>query len=47
MRTSEGSEVPVEEGMHFVGAGDASDELDISPDFVDPSMIDYLPRATQ
>jgi hypothetical protein len=23
----EGSEVPVEEGMHFVGAGDDSDEL--------------------
>ena len=28
--------------MHFVGAGDDSDEFDNSSDFVDPSMIDYL-----
>jgi hypothetical protein len=38
----EGSEVPVEEGMHFVGAGDDFDEFDIFADFVDPSLIDYL-----
>ena len=42
MEDDEGSEVPVEEGMHFVGAGDDSDEFDISADFVDPSLIDYL-----
>jgi hypothetical protein len=38
----EESEVPVKEGMHFVGAGDDSDDFDISTDFVNPSLIDYL-----
>jgi hypothetical protein len=33
---NEGSEVPVEEGMNFVGAGDDSNEHDSSADFVDP-----------
>jgi hypothetical protein len=28
--------------MHFVGAGDDSDEFDISADFVNPSLIDNL-----
>ncbi len=28
--------------MHLVGAGDDSDEFNISADFVDPSLIDYL-----
>ena len=28
--------------MHFVGAGDDSNKFDISADFVNPSLIDYL-----
>ena len=43
MEDDEGSEVPVEEGRHFVGAGDDCDDLDLfSADFVDPSSIAYL-----
>ncbi len=38
----EGSEVPVEEGIYFVGAGDDSGEFNICADFVNPSLIDYL-----
>ena len=32
----------MEEGMHFVEAGDDSDEFDISADFIEPSLTDYL-----
>ncbi len=42
MEDDEGCEVPVDEGMHFVRAGDDSVEFDISADFVDPSLIYYL-----